>query len=233
MFKISPKLLIVLVICVFEVTHAAYASTAPMEHRSLEIPRRRPFGILGIGNALGWLLAIKAKIVLVVIAVAAAMAYSAKFWGPGYWGCSTSYSSAGEPWVEEYPGPGGPGKTLEERSDNGIEVESLTSRVMRGIELANFGYKAITESGDETACRARLACEARQIAKESPPLAKMIKVFGSTLRSYESGETNDCEQIGCSSIRVKNSESDKNNPANSTRLTLDERPRKELGNFYK
>jgi len=91
-------------------------------------------------NALGWLLAIKAKIVIIAVAVGLAMAASAKFWGPGFWKCGgasayehsfeSPYSTGhevGGPWVEEYPG-----KQLEERSDNNIEVESLTSRVMKG-----------------------------------------------------------------------------------------------------
>ncbi|CAB3359920.1 Hypothetical predicted protein [Cloeon dipterum] len=152
-----------------------------MEHRSAVESRRRPFGLgsLLYGPALGWLLAIKLKVVLVAIAVAVAMARGSKFWGPGSWGCATSYESPG-PWVEEFPGPV---KAYQERSDN-FESESLTSRVMSGIELAKVGWKAVTESDEQNeSCRARLTCEARQIAKESPPLAKMLDVFGASLRA--------------------------------------------------
>ncbi|XP_065345760.1 uncharacterized protein LOC135943233 [Cloeon dipterum] len=192
------RIVIVVLLIIACAAEISAASTAEMEHRSAVESRRRPFGLgsLLYGPALGWLLAIKLKVVLVAIAVAVAMARGSKFWGPGSWGCATSYESPG-PWVEEYPGPV---KAYQERSDN-FESESLTSRVMSGIELAKVGWKAVTESDEQNeSCRARLTCEARQIAKESPPLAKMLDVFGASLREYDTGATTDCEQLGCSSL---------------------------------
>jgi hypothetical protein len=43
--------------------------------------------------------------------------------------------------------------------------------------MAKVGYRAITEADDSNECKARLTCEARQIAKESPPIAKMLDIF--------------------------------------------------------